>query len=209
MNAWKQTRAGKKQRPDSTAKWKGLNITSDISVNLDIFNRKSVIQFPKVTLVYDIDLSRYCATRKFYSDLRCLQTYSHSVQNTYILYVGPKFTDCFVIHVGTIHCQSNYVHLGYSVCSIVINNVFLFRISFVVENCITFHSMNIVLGCKIKHTWHMIGITIYNHLLEKWDRSFACFGQSSPPSGERFIYPRRQTSLHIASHFCFVMIKYL
>jgi hypothetical protein len=44
------------------------------------------------------------------------------------------------------------VHLGYSVCSIVINNVFLFRVSFVVESFITFHSTNIVLGCKIKHT---------------------------------------------------------
>ena len=152
MDASKQTRSGKKQRQDRTAKWKGLNITSDISVSLDIFNRRFVIQFPKVTLVYDIDLSRYCATRKFYSDLRCLQTYSHRVRNTYIFYVGPKFTDCFVIHVGTLHFQSNYVHLGYSVCSVVINNVFLFCISLVVESYITFHSTNIVLGCKIKHT---------------------------------------------------------
>ena len=44
------------------------------------------------------------------------------------------------------------MHLGYSVCSVVINNVFLFRISFVVESYITFHSMNIVLGRKIKNT---------------------------------------------------------
>jgi len=51
----------------------------------------------------------------------------------------------------------------------------------------------------------MIGITIYNHLFEKWDGSIACFGQSSSSSVGSFVYPRRQTSLHIASHFCFIM----
>jgi len=53
--------------------------------------------------------------RKFHSDLGCLETYWHSVRNTYIYYVGPKFTDCFVFHVGTLHYQSNYVLWGYSV----------------------------------------------------------------------------------------------
>jgi len=39
--------------------------------------------------------------RKFHSDLGCLETYWHSVQNTYIFYVGRKFTDSFVFHVIT------------------------------------------------------------------------------------------------------------
>jgi len=54
---------------------KGLNIKSDISVNVDVFNRRFVTQFPKVALDYDFDLSRYCPTRDFYSDLHCLETF--------------------------------------------------------------------------------------------------------------------------------------
>jgi len=54
---------------------KGLNIKSDISVNVDVFNRRFVTQFPKVALDYDFDLSRYCPTREFYSDLHCLETF--------------------------------------------------------------------------------------------------------------------------------------
>ena len=89
--------------------------------------------------------------RKFYSDLRCLETYSRSVHYTYIFYVGPKFTDCFVFHVGTLHCRSNYVLLCYSVRQRSSKqNVFIFRISFVVESCVTIHSMNKVLGHTIK-----------------------------------------------------------
>ena len=72
---------------------------------MDVFNRSFVTQFQKVALDYDIDLSRYCPTRKFYSDLRCLETYSNSIHNTYIIYVGPKFTDCFGIPVGILHCH--------------------------------------------------------------------------------------------------------
>ena len=48
-----------------------------------------------------------CPAKKFYADMRCLETYSHSVQNTYIFYIGPKFTDCLVFRVGTLNCQSN------------------------------------------------------------------------------------------------------
>jgi len=83
---------------------KGLNIQSDISLTMDVFNRRFLTQFPQVALEDDVDLSRYCRTRKFYCDLGCLETYLNSVQNTYIFYVGPKFTDCFVFHVGTLHC---------------------------------------------------------------------------------------------------------
>jgi len=83
--------------------WKGLNIKSDISINMDVFNRRYITQFRKDALDYDVDLSRYCPTRKLYSDLRCFQTYSHSVQNTYIFHVGPKFIDCFIFHVGTLN----------------------------------------------------------------------------------------------------------
>jgi len=54
---------------------KGLNIKSDISVSVDVFNQRFVTQFPKVALYYDFDLSRYCPTREFYSDLRCLETF--------------------------------------------------------------------------------------------------------------------------------------
>ena len=94
-----------------------------------------------------------CPTRKFYSDLRCLKTYARSVQYTRIFYVGPKFTDCFVFHVGTLHCRSNYVLLGYSVRQRSYKrNVFIFRISFVVESCISIHSMNKVLGYTFKNT---------------------------------------------------------
>jgi hypothetical protein len=53
---------------------KALNIKSDISVNVDVFNRRFVTQFPKVALDYDFDLSRYCPTREFYSDLHFLET---------------------------------------------------------------------------------------------------------------------------------------
>jgi len=44
---------------------KVLNIKSNISVNMDVFNRKFVTQFPKVALDDDVDWSRYCRTRKF------------------------------------------------------------------------------------------------------------------------------------------------
>jgi hypothetical protein len=47
---------------------KGLNTKSYISVNIDVFNRRFVTQFPKVALDKDVDLSRYCPRRKFYSD---------------------------------------------------------------------------------------------------------------------------------------------
>ena len=68
---------------------KVLNIKSNISVNMDVFNGIFVTQFPKVALDYDVDWSRYCQTRKFYCDLGCLETHLNSVQNTYIFYVGP------------------------------------------------------------------------------------------------------------------------
>jgi hypothetical protein len=42
---------------------------------VDLFNRRIVIQFSKVALYYDFDLSRYCPTREFYSDLRCHETF--------------------------------------------------------------------------------------------------------------------------------------
>ena len=88
--------------------WKGLNFKIGIAVSVDVFNRRLVTQLPKVSLDYAVDLIRYCQT-KFYSNLRCVETYSHIVQYTYIYYIGPKFTDCFVFHVGTLHCQSNSV----------------------------------------------------------------------------------------------------
>jgi hypothetical protein len=79
---------------------KRLNIKSAISVNMDVFNRRFLTQFPKVALDDDVDLSIYCRTRKFSCDIGCIETYLHSVQNTHIFCVGPKFTDCFVFHVG-------------------------------------------------------------------------------------------------------------
>jgi hypothetical protein len=101
----------------------------------------------------------------FYSDLRCLEIYSHNVQNTYIFYLGPKFTDCFVFHAGTLHCRNNYVLWGYSVRQRSYKqNAFIFPIMFVVECFIPVPSMNIVLGHAIKYTKHMIGIVIYNHI---------------------------------------------
>ena len=84
-----------------------VDIKSDISVSVDVFNRKFVTQFPKVALDNSVDLSTYCPTRKFYSDLHCLETYSISVQNTYIFNFEPKFTD-FRFPCWTLHCQSNY-----------------------------------------------------------------------------------------------------
>jgi hypothetical protein len=54
---------------------KGVNIKSGISVNVEVFNRRIVTQFPKVALDHDFDLSRYCPTRDFYSDLHCLETF--------------------------------------------------------------------------------------------------------------------------------------
>ena len=46
--------------------WKGLNIKTDIAVNVDVFNRRLVTQLPKVALDYEVVLSRYCRTRKFF-----------------------------------------------------------------------------------------------------------------------------------------------
>jgi len=69
-------------------------------------------------------------------------------------------------------------------------------------NFVTFHSMNIMLWRTVKNTEHVIGTAVYSHLFEKWVRSFAYFGQSSPASGEQFIYPRRNTCLRSASHIC-------
>jgi len=136
----------------SQTQWKGLSIKSDIFFNLDNFNRRLVTQFPKVALDYAADLSTYCPTRKIYSDLHCVEAYSHSVQNTYISYGGPKFTDCFVFHVGTLHCQSNDVLWGYSVRQRSYKKkLFIFRISFVVEIFMTIHSVNKVLGHTIKN----------------------------------------------------------
>jgi hypothetical protein len=131
-----------------------------------------------------VDISRYCPTRKFCSDLRCVETYLHRVQNTYMFYVGPNFTDCFVFHFGTLHYQSNYLLWGYSVKQRTNKqNVFVYRISYVVESLITIHSRNIMLGHTIKNRLHMISILIYNHLFEKWDCVFACFGHSRPSWG--------------------------
>jgi len=45
--------------------WKGLNIKSDIVVNVDMFNRRLVTQLPKVALEYEVDLSRYCQKKKY------------------------------------------------------------------------------------------------------------------------------------------------
>jgi hypothetical protein len=74
------------------------------------------MQFPKVSLDYDVNLSRYCPTRKLYSDLQCLEMYSNSVHNTYIFHFGLKFTDCFIILDRILHCQSNYVSWFHCVC---------------------------------------------------------------------------------------------
>jgi len=46
--------------------WKGLIVKTDIVVNLDVFNRILVTQLPKVALDYEVVLSRYCRTRKFF-----------------------------------------------------------------------------------------------------------------------------------------------
>jgi hypothetical protein len=55
--------------------WKVLSIKSDISVNVDVFNQRFVTQFPKLAVDYEVDLSRYCTTGKFYFDLRCFETF--------------------------------------------------------------------------------------------------------------------------------------
>jgi hypothetical protein len=51
------------QNCDQT-QWIGRNITSDIAVNVDLFNRRFVTQFPKVALDYGIDLSRKLPNKK-------------------------------------------------------------------------------------------------------------------------------------------------
>ena len=61
--------------------WKGLNIKTDIVVNVDVFNRILVTQLPKVALDYEVVLSRYCRTRKFFSNLRCVETCSHTYKH--------------------------------------------------------------------------------------------------------------------------------
>jgi len=59
--------------------WKWLNIKTDIVVNADVFNRILVTQLPKVALDYEVVLSRYSRTRKFFfSNLRCVEVCSHT-----------------------------------------------------------------------------------------------------------------------------------
>ena len=108
-----------------------LNIKCNISVNMDVFNRTFVTQFLKVGLDDDVDWSRYCQTRNFYCDLGCVETYWHSVQNTYIFYIGPKFTD-FRFSCWDNSLLSNYVLCGYSVRQRIYKlNVFIYLMSFV------------------------------------------------------------------------------
>jgi hypothetical protein len=94
------------QNCDQT-QWKGLSIKSDISVNVDVFNQRFVTQFPKVALDYEVDLSRYCTTRKFYSDLRCFETFL-IVFKIHISFMPDRNLHISVLHVGTLHFQSNY-----------------------------------------------------------------------------------------------------
>jgi hypothetical protein len=89
------------QNCDQTQR-KELNFKSDISVNVEVFNRRIIMQFPKVALDYDFDLIRYCPTREFYSDLHCLETFLIVFKITCMFYVGPNFTDCFVPMLGHI-----------------------------------------------------------------------------------------------------------
>jgi hypothetical protein len=137
-----------KQNCDQT-QWKGFNIKSNISVNVDMFNRRIVIQFSKVALYYDFDLSRYCPTRELYSDLRCLETFVIVVK-IHVSFMMDRNLQTFIFHFGRLHCESNYIFWGYSVRQRSYKqNVCIFRISFVVESFITMHSMNIVLGHTI------------------------------------------------------------
>jgi hypothetical protein len=125
---------------------------SDISGNVEVFNRRISTRFPKVALDCDFDLSRYCPTREFYSDLHCLETFL-IVFKIHVL-CWTKIYRLFRFHVATHHCPSNYVLWGgYSVrLHSYKRNVFIFRIWFVVESFITMHSVNIVLGHEIKNT---------------------------------------------------------
>jgi len=45
--------------------WKGLNIKSDISINMDVFNRRYITQFRKDALDYDVDLSNTAQQESF------------------------------------------------------------------------------------------------------------------------------------------------
>jgi hypothetical protein len=138
------------QNCDQT-QWKGLNIKSNIFLSVDVFNRRIVIQFSKVTY-YDFDLSRFCLTRELYSDLRCLETFviAFKIRVSFLL---DRNLQTFIFHFRTLHCKNNYVLWGYSVRQRSYKqNVFIFRISFVVESFIIMHSMNIVLGHTIKNT---------------------------------------------------------
>jgi hypothetical protein len=140
-----------KQNYDQTQR-KELNIKFDISVNVDVFNRRLVTQFPKVALDYDFDLSRYCPTREFYSDLHCRETF----------FIVFKIHVCFMLdqNLQTVSFPCWDTSLSVITCfgviqlgSVVINNVFIFRISFVVESFITIHSeYRVVLGDTIKNT---------------------------------------------------------
>jgi len=46
-------------------KLKGLNIQSDISFNMDVFNSIFLTKIPKVALDYNVDLSRYYSKGSF------------------------------------------------------------------------------------------------------------------------------------------------
>ena len=99
-----------RQNCDQT-QWKGLNINSDIFVNMEVFNRRFVTQFPKVALDYDFDLSRYCPTRKFYFHLLCLDTFL-IVFKIHISFMLDRNLQT-VFHAGALQCESNYVLWGY------------------------------------------------------------------------------------------------
>ena len=55
-----------RQNCDQT-QWKMFNIKSELSVNVDVFSRRFVTQFPKVAVDYDVDLSRKLPNKKVLS----------------------------------------------------------------------------------------------------------------------------------------------
>ena len=87
--------------------WKGLSIKGDIVVNVDVFNRRLVTQLPKVALGYEVDLSRYCRTRKCFFFLPIYVVLKHVLILfiIHIFIVLDRNLQTFVFHVGTLHCQ--------------------------------------------------------------------------------------------------------
>ena len=99
----------------------GLNIKTDIVVNVDLFNRILVTQLPKVALDYEVVLSRYCRTRMFFFQFTvCWNTFSFF--QTWFLKIRQFF---LLVLASSVHLQDNSLRISEGVQTFTFLVIFL------------------------------------------------------------------------------------